>query len=250
MLPLIWSSQPGQSIHRGWRIAALLVFAGMVSGSVLAQQAAASSADELAARYPKGSIQEVGQADRALAEIGQTRARAEEQHLADQRACYPKFFASQCLETAKEQRRAVMEKITPIEVEATIFKRKANVAERDRVLAEKQARDKADAEERMKNLPENEKAAAEKAARAERKMAEKPDGADPASRENTARIQQHEARLKAQQEDEQRKAPERAKNAEAHQRKVQEAQERQRKVEEKKQQKEAERKSREAAPRQ
>lgn len=249
MLLPTWSRRPGQSGRPAWQVAAVLVFAGFFSSGALAQQGTVAAADELVARYPKGGIQEVGQADRALAEIGQTRARADEQYAADQRACYSKFLSSSCLEVAKERRRAVMEKIAPIEVEATIFKRKANVAERDKALAEKQARDQADAEERLKNLPEKERAAAEKAAQAERKMADSPGTANTGSREreNTTRIQQHEARLKAQQEEEQRKAPERAQNAAAYQKRVEEAQERQRKVQEKKRQKEAERKAKEDA---
>ncbi|MBS0308724.1 MAG: hypothetical protein JSS58_07105 [Proteobacteria bacterium] len=217
-----------------------------ISSIAAAQQATASSADELVTRYPKGSIQTTAQADRVLAEVTQARARTEIQFNDEQRECYRKFFVSDCVDAAKERHRMALNKIAPIEVEATIFKRKANVAERDQALAEKQVRDQADAEERLKKLPENERAAAEKTARVERKVGDAQSAPD-VPRENTARIQEHAAHLNAQQRAEADKAPERAQNAADYQKKVQEAQERQRKIAEKKQKKEAERKAREAA---
>lgn len=97
------------------------------------------SVQELTERYPVGSIQSQETAASALAEITQTRSGIETRFVADQQACYPKFFTTSCLNKAKEQRRVDLLRVRPIEIEANAYIRQARVVERDRRLAEKAA---------------------------------------------------------------------------------------------------------------
>lgn len=227
----------------------VLLLAGLAQ-PVLAQQSAAAFVNELNARYPKGSITEVGQADQALAGVVHARSLAEAQYAAEQRECFPRFFATDCLDSAKERRRDALNRIAPIEIEANMFKRKANVAERDKALAEKQAKETTEAEERAKKQQENEKSVSEKSEKRGRAIAE-----DKARQANPppaapSKEEQHAVRMQALQAEEQRKAPEREKNAAAYQRKAQQAAERQRSIAEKKQQKAAAKAAASAAPQQ
>ena len=54
-----------------------------------------------AARHAPGSIQSVEVADRALREAEAQRQKIEARYLAEQNACYDKFFTSGCLEVRK-----------------------------------------------------------------------------------------------------------------------------------------------------
>ena len=80
--------------------------------------------------------QSVEQADASLTEAKRDRAAAEADYAASERVCYTKFFVTNCLDAAKEKRRAVLERVRAVEVEAERFKRKASVDERDRNLAQ------------------------------------------------------------------------------------------------------------------
>jgi colicin import membrane protein len=88
-------------------------------------------------RYPSGSIQSVKTADQALADVKQQRSLVEARFAEEERACYPKFFVTSCVNDAKEMRRRALVELQQIEVEANAFKRRAKVRDRDRAVAEK-----------------------------------------------------------------------------------------------------------------
>ncbi|WP_019141262.1 hypothetical protein [Noviherbaspirillum massiliense] len=115
-------------------IAALLLLS-----SAMAQNA--DPAARVASAYPAGSIRTVESADQALAEAGKARAAVKERYTQEERACYGRFFASACIDDAKERRRAAFARIRPVEIEANAFKRQAKVDARDQALANRQAQD-------------------------------------------------------------------------------------------------------------
>ena len=89
----------------------------------------------LAAKYPGGSIQTEETADQALREVDQQRAAVEQKFATVQHDCYSKFFATKCLDAAKEERRVSLAQIRKVEVEANSYTRANRVVERDRNLA-------------------------------------------------------------------------------------------------------------------
>lgn len=91
------------------------------------------------ARYPSGSIQSQEAASSALEMVTTARANIEARYKLDQRVCYPKFFATSCLNKATERRRVELLSLKPVEIEANAYVRQARVVERDRRLAEKAA---------------------------------------------------------------------------------------------------------------
>ncbi len=183
----------------------------------------------LAAKYPSGSIQTQETADQALREVDQQRAGVEQKFAVEQHDCYSKFFATNCLDAAKEKRRVALALIRQVEVDANSYVRAARVVERDRNLADKQARAAA-------NPP---KPLTEVAPKANNQSAPH----DP--NEGALRVAEHDAKVQAQQQDEAAKAPERAAKAEAYNKKVADAKQRQLDVAKKKaeKQKEAEEKA-------
>ncbi|CAL61923.2 Conserved hypothetical protein [Herminiimonas arsenicoxydans] len=97
------------------------------------------SVQDVVGRYPAGAIKTQETADSALEDVKQARANIEARFNAEQHACYPKFFATSCLNKAKERRRVDLLTVKPIEVEANAYIRHARVVERDRRLTEKAA---------------------------------------------------------------------------------------------------------------
>lgn len=187
----------------------------------------------LAAKYPSGSIQTEETAEQALREVDQQRGAVEQKFADQQHDCYSKFFATKCLDAAKEERRVALAQIRKVEVDANSYIRAARVVERDRNLAEKRARDAA-------NPP---KPLGEAASKQGNQTAPH----DP--NEGERRIAEHEAKVKAAQQDEAAKASDRAAKVEAYNKKVADAEQRQREVAQKKaeKQKEAEQKAAKAA---
>ena len=214
--------------------------------SLAALHAAANGTDEVAARYPKGSIDSVESANAALADVKREREEVEAHARDSEYACYSKFFSSPCVSKVKEQRRADLERLKPVEVEANAFKRRDVVEKRDRVLDEQRAREERDAPERAERERINTEKAARKAADVAARQAapeKPPKGRQPATAraepgaprpEGRDRIAEHEARMEKARAEEEAKAAEREKNIAAYQRKQEESLERQRKVEEKK----------------
>ena len=185
--------------------------------------------DLLAAKYPSGSIQTQDMADQALREVDQQRGAVEQKFATEQHDCYAKFFATKCLDAAKEERRVALAQIRKVEVDANAYIRAARVVERDRNLAEKRARDAA-------NPPKPLTEAAPK---------QNGDAAPHDAGETERRVAEHDAKLKAQQQQEAANSGERAAKAEAYKQKVADAEQRQHEVAQKKaeKQKEAEQKA-------
>jgi len=91
----------------------------------------------LSDRYPAGSITTMEAANRAVGEVRKMRTVIDAQFATEQGECHGKFFATVCLSDAKERHRTAVDQLRRIEIEANKFKRRANVAERDRMLATK-----------------------------------------------------------------------------------------------------------------
>jgi hypothetical protein len=179
----------------------------------------------LAAKYPSGSIQTQESAEQALREVDQQRAGVEQKFATQQHDCYAKFFATKCLDAAKEERRVSLAQIRKVEVDANSYIRAERVVQRDRNLAEKRARGAA-------NPPKPLSEAASKQPGTQ--------GAPHDPKEGERRIAEHEAKVKTQQQDEAGKAAERAAKVEAYNKKVADAEQRQREVAQKKAEKQAE----------
>ncbi len=228
---------PDRPSMRGGHPHRLLLAAGLMvlhMSCAFAQPAAEATASvsDIVGRYPAGSIQSVEMADAALADTGRARAGIEVRFSAEERACYSKFFAASCVEQAKDRRREALMQLRKVELEANSFQRKERVQERDRALAERQAKAQADSQERAE-IPVKSKDVEGPAL--ERKPAIQLDEQPVLQAERSAR---HEAKMNRVQAEESKDAKKRAENAAAYEKKVQAAQERQKKVAERKAKKE------------
>ena len=83
--------------------------------------------------------QSVLEADARLARVALDRSRAEAAFAAAEQHCYTRFMVNNCLDKAREQRRATLSRLRAIEIEAERFLRQAKVEERDRALATAEA---------------------------------------------------------------------------------------------------------------
>jgi hypothetical protein len=225
----------------------------MSAGPVFAQDAGTSSSD-VASRY-SGRIGSVETAERAHAEVGKERSGIEQRFAADERACHAEFFATSCIDSAKERRRHALADVRKVEVEANAFLRQARVNERDKALEDKRLERERKEAERLKREqasapPGKAKAAVrENSGETARETPPKPvrepapARASPSPRNGDAnqRQAQHDAKLKRLEQQERADAQKRADKVAAYERKVREAEERQREVEAKKQEKELER---------
>ena len=82
----------------------------------------------------------VPQADERIAAVAAERAAIEARYAEREAVCYDKFFVNNCLDDAKELRRSALAAQRMIEVEAEHFKRKNTVEQRDRAMAEAEAK--------------------------------------------------------------------------------------------------------------
>ena len=166
-------------------------------------------------------VQSVEQADAVLAQVARERAAAESAYAEREQVCYAKFFVNNCLDEAKEERRARLAELRTREIDANYFKRKSAVDLRDRELQDRNQRDAAEEVSRAANPPAPPPAAADKA----RPL---PAGKLPAQRqaEHAAREQQRAAQEAAE-------AGDRARKVEEFQQKQVDAAERQKRVAEK-----------------
>ncbi|WP_229425161.1 hypothetical protein [Massilia sp. Se16.2.3] len=89
---------------------------------------------------PLAPTTSVVQADERLASVAAERAAIEARYAEREAGCYKKFFVNHCLDEAKEGRRAALAPQRAIEIEAEYFKRKNKVEERDRAIAEAEAK--------------------------------------------------------------------------------------------------------------
>jgi colicin import membrane protein len=218
-----------------WKRVSVAMIAGlMLIGDIALAQGAApatsasASADavtlaSLVAHYPSGSIQSTETANQALAEVANLRAALDRKLTNEQRDCYTHFFATSCVDAAKENHRLALVQIRKIEVEADTFNRSARVVERDKHLAEKRA---ADASNHPK-LPTDQ-------ARSTSSGDSTPSDAPPTAHPQGDRIAEHEAKMKQLQGEASQDAQKRADNVAAYEKKVQDAEARQRDVAEKK----------------
>lgn len=165
-----------------------------------------------------------------MAEARQERAAVDARFALDERNCHPKFFATACLEDAKEQRRVALTHIRSVEVEANGFRRRARVVERDQALAERRAQEEAEEPQRKKEQLEKEASAAQKAAATTEVNAQRAVADTRAARQ--------EAKLKQRQAEQTANAKKRAENVAAYEKKQREAQAHQREIAAKKVEKE------------
>jgi hypothetical protein len=82
----------------------------------------------------------VAQADERLAAVAAERAAIEARFAERESVCYDKFFVNNCLDEANERRRTALAAQRAIEVEAEYFKRKNTVEQRDKAIAEAEAK--------------------------------------------------------------------------------------------------------------
>lgn len=193
-------------------------------------------------RFPAGSIKSDEAAQQALSEAAEDRQAVELRYILDQRACYPKFLVSDCLEAAKDRKRLADKRIKQVEYEANVFQRQATVDDRDRSLAEQRAKDQEDAARRLAEQKQKEIDAARKVQESRAKNSEVQQRIDqnknvPAD----LRVREHEQKVRQQQAEEAARAPERAANAAERQRRIREAEEHRLEVERKKAENERER---------
>lgn len=212
----------------------------LTSQSIFAQSTATVDAasqtysvSALLERYPANSIQSSGAASSALSEVAQARAAIETRFAAGQRACYKEFFTNSCLIKIKEQKRADLAAIKPIEIEANAYTRHAKVAESDRRLAEKAAQSEGKATVReTQNAPDvmgGKSESGELTKDAQRKVR-----AENYAKKNA----DYAERQKLLQANEQADAKKRAENIERYEAKVRESEARQKEVAKKKAEKE------------
>lgn len=224
----------------------LVIFSMLLSCSqfALAQSSEEANAEVLAytidgivAHYPAGSIQSTEQAEVALAETKEARAKLETRFETEQQLCYPKFFTTACLNKATERKRLDLQAVKKIEIEANAYIRHARVEKRDRKLQEK-ARERAEKNkvDPILTTPKPDETAATATPPA--------DAADPERKEKAdayaKKVADHEKRLQQLEQERQAGAAERAANIDKYEAKQKEAAERQRKVAERKAEKDKE----------
>ncbi len=101
---------------------------------------AQDASQPLTEHYPSGSIDTTDKAKAALDDVIEARLDVDRLYSSQRVACYDKFFATSCMNDVREKQRAALSKIRKIEVEANAFLRKEKAAERDRALAEREAK--------------------------------------------------------------------------------------------------------------
>jgi len=203
--------------------------------------AASYSIEPLLGRYPADSIQSEEAAKNALKDVDDARERIEERYVLQQRACYPKFFTTACLDKVTERHRQDLASVRKIEVEANAYLRKAKVVKRDQKLTEKAAENEADAAQRAQQsqqhgaaVQEHEEQTEEQAAGKEAQRQKRAEQAARKQADYAAREQQRAANAD-------KDAEQRAENVEKYNKKVKDAEARQSDVAKKKAQRERER---------
>ena len=109
----------------------------LLVASLLAACASKGPAPVSAAVAPTTSV---AQAEERLANVLAERAAIESRHAAREVVCYEKFFVNTCLDEARERRRVALAAQRAVEIEAEYFLRKNKVEERDKAVAEAEAK--------------------------------------------------------------------------------------------------------------
>lgn len=190
-----------------WLAAALALAAGWAPAQTIGQ------APIGAPRVP--ASHSVEQADATLAQVAKDRAAVQERYAASEKLCYDKFFVNNCLDQAKEIRRAALAELRAVEVEASHFKRQDSVDKRDAELAERARKDAEDEALRMQQAP-----------KAAKELAEAPRAPQPGP-SAAEREAAHESKVQRQQAAEAANAGKRAANVAAFEKKALESQQRQ-----------------------
>jgi colicin import membrane protein len=191
-------------------------------------------------RYPPGTIKDPDRAEAALADITVQQEWLDTRYINDQRACYPKFFTTDCLEAARELHRSTSAALRPVEVEANAFLRRYKVQQRDLALTQRRDEDEADRMRRERAQKDRETKLTNNAADKARKAGQ------PAALPDD-RVVRHEERLRKDREDDAANAGKRAANVAAFEKKKLESEQRQREVATKKAEKDRERAQKAAA---
>lgn len=218
--------------------ACLGMFAAAWAAVAFAQPSLAQAPEKVSDRYPSGSVRSVEEADAALSAAAAERSAIDARYQAEEQACHPEFFTTSCIQKAKERRRIALSALRPVELEASAFKRKVRVTERDQALAERLEKDEKQRQERTSRIPAAEPAAA--AAEAD-PGAQKVQSTLPTDAEK-----QPVSKAPRPKTDDRVSAEKRAANVAAYEKKKREALERQQKVAQRKAEKEQKRKSRQA----
>lgn len=235
----MWSTQLPENMRSHLLVTSSRLFASvcmvLLMPAALAQMAADPASSTVAHRYPAGSIQSVNDADKALAAIEYERGVIESRYVTEEQACHPKFFATSCIEQARERRRKATMELRAVEIEANVFKRRARVETRDEALKERAEKDEAGRLERARLQQESGSA----------KIAHEPQLRTDAETERTApssifpaRQARHDARMARMRAEEAMKAKERAENVAEYEKKVEAAKARQLEITKRKAEKE------------
>lgn len=220
------------------KFAVLALFGAAITTFALAESLPNQGQATVSERYPASSIRSILDADAALADMARERAEIEARYLADEQACHTKFFATSCIEQAKDRRRNALSKLRPVEIEANAFKRQARVSERDAVLAERiesADRERQERTSRVTTSPHADSAAG--------KQEEEPSKKVQATL-FSERSEQHEAKMTRRQVDDAVTAEKRAENIAAYEKKKRDALARQQKVAQRKAEKALKRETR------
>ena len=201
-------------------VASLAVFAANAQDKPSAP--AEPDPDSVVARYPSGTIQSVDVANKALQDVEAQRNALDKKYATEQQECNTKFFATNCLDAAKERHRVGTEKVHNVEVEANAFIRSDRVVQRDKNLAEKRANEAANPPKPLADLPI--------------KNSSQQNDADRA-KDHQQRIADHDAKMKQLQQNQANDASQRAANVAAYNKKVEDAKARQADVAKKKEEK-------------
>jgi colicin import membrane protein len=139
--------------------------------------------------WPSGSIVTAELAAQALSDATARRTMIEQDYVRTQGVCFEQFFMTACNDRGKERRRIALAEVRAVEVEANYINRRDRADQRDKALAERTAKEQAEAPQRLLDLKAREKAAALKAAdrarnaRSEQETAQRQVGADPQARQ-------------------------------------------------------------------
>lgn len=175
--------------------------------------------------------------------VARERAAIETRYAEEERACHPKFFATSCIEQAKERRRKATMELRAVENEANVYKRRARVEERDKVLEEKRLQAESERMDRIRQPTEPDHTGTQQ----EKTPQSVETGvAKPQASPSPERKVRHQAKLSRLQADEAAKAEERAEKVAEYEKKVQAAKARQQEVAARKAEKEHKRRLKEA----
>lgn len=205
--------------------------------------AAQDAGPTLSARYPAGSIATVEAAQEAQQQAASEKARIERQYAQDEQACRAVFLVNACRDKAKERRRAALEPVRRVRIEADTLMRRMRVADRDKALADKRVKSAAEAAGSEQNAQQKAQKTAQKQMRNAEKDRERMQSEQLHAQDAGQRAADHQARQQRLQIGSAADAQKRAANVAAYDRKIRQAQAHQRDLAARKAEKERNRKA-------